>query len=153
MSYKIFKKLALALLCIFTLAACQTNSTTTETKETKEVTTEENKQEPKVEQSKEAEAPVENKITLTLNDGEKEIKKEEIAFEAGNKLGEVMEKNLKIEKDPSNFITAIEEIYQNPEENLWWTYSINGEEATVGAFDYELKPGDSIIFTLTKYEG
>lgn len=63
-----------------------------------------------------------------------------------------MEENMEVVKDDSGFITAIDGISQNPEENKWWTYTANGEMVNVGAYDYDIKPGDRIVFTLSVYE-
>ncbi|MDL2310614.1 DUF4430 domain-containing protein [Peptostreptococcaceae bacterium OttesenSCG-928-C18] len=33
---------------------------------------------------------------------------------------------------------------------IYWTYTVNGESATVGAGDYEIKNNDKITFNLAK---
>lgn len=139
MNFKLLKKLGLALLCVFTLAACQTNQATVEKETTKEETAVPDGQEGRME--------------FILMNGDEEVSRKELNFETGDKLGPIMEKNMEVTKDDSGFITAIDGISQVPEENKWWTYTANNERVDVGAYDYELKPGDRIVFTLSVYEG
>lgn len=139
MNIKTLKKLGLGLVCLFALAACQSEQAALQEKPVVEETENSNKQEEKIE--------------FTLIDGEKEISRKELNFETGDKLGDIMEKNMEVVKDDSGFITEIDGISQNPEENKYWTYTANGEMVNVGAYDYELKPGDQIVFTLSVYDG
>lgn len=138
MNIKLLKKLGLALICVITLASCQTNQTPVKEETKKE----------------EIAVPVgqEGRIEFILMNGDEEVSRKELNFKTGEKLGAVMEENMEVVKDDSGFITAIDGISQNPEENKWWTYTANGEMVNVGAYDYDIKPGDRIVFTLSVYE-
>lgn len=46
------------------------------------------------------------------------------------------------------FITAIEGHEQDPDNNKYWLYSVNGEDAPVGAGEYELQDNDQIEWRL-----
>lgn len=138
MNIKLLKKVGLALICVITLASCQTNQTPVKEETKKEETA----------------VPVgqEGRIEFILMNGDEEVSRKELNFKTGEKLGAVMEENMEVVKDDSGFITAIDGISQNPEENKWWTYTANGEMVNVGAYDYDIKPGDRIVFTLSVYE-
>ncbi|WP_051912694.1 DUF4430 domain-containing protein [Carnobacterium funditum] len=77
-----------------------------------------------------------------LSNSSKELKVEE-----GQNLLEVMEENYEIiAKD--GFISAIEGYEQNKKEGKYWLYTINGEQATVGASDYIVEDQDIIVWNL-----
>ena len=48
-------------------------------------------------------------------------------------------------------MSAIEGYEQSQEDNEWWMYQVNGEDADVGAADFEVHDGDEITWTLTKF--
>lgn len=84
-------------------------------------------------------------------DGEEvpELSKE-LEVESGLTLMEVMKNHYEIEED-GGFLQAIEGYEQSEEENLWWVYQLNGEDGMVGASEYEVEDGDSIIWALTEF--
>ena len=48
-------------------------------------------------------------------------------------------------------IISINGISQDPDRNLWWIYTVNGEVATAGAETQLLSDGDVIQWKLTEY--
>ncbi|MRH42360.1 DUF4430 domain-containing protein [Aquibacillus halophilus] len=91
-------------------------------------------------------------ITISQDKGEEVITEEEISFEEGAVLMDVMVENFEVEGADQGFITSIEGIGQNEEEGKYWLYDVNGEMPTVGANEYELQPGDEITFDLQATE-
>ncbi len=64
---------------------------------------------------------------------------------------EVMEENYEVEQT-EGFINSIEGIAGNEEEKMAWMYTINGEDAMVGANEYEVEDGDEIAFNYQSWE-
>ncbi|MCT2537424.1 DUF4430 domain-containing protein [Aquibacillus koreensis] len=87
-------------------------------------------------------------ITISQDNGAEVIAEEEIVIEEGAILMDVLEENFEVEKSDQGFITSIEGIAQDDENGKYWMYDVNGEEATVGANDYELNPDDKVVFDL-----
>lgn len=77
-----------------------------------------------------------------LPDANKEIK-----AEAGETLLEAMEKNYDI-TEKEGFISAVEGHEQDDKAGKYWLYTVNGEQAAVGAADYILEDGDTIVWNL-----
>jgi len=48
------------------------------------------------------------------------------------------------------FIAGINGVANNPSTHEYWTYSVNGQSATVGADQYELKDGDVVYWSYVK---
>ncbi|MEG0268385.1 MAG: DUF4430 domain-containing protein [Carnobacterium sp.] len=71
----------------------------------------------------------------------------ELKFEEGQNLLEVMKENYDV-TDKDGFISDIEGYEQDEKEGKYWLYTINGEQATVGAADYELEDQDIIEWNL-----
>lgn len=81
-----------------------------------------------------------------IEDGES-FKKETLNFNKGEKLLDVMKRNLEVsEKD--RFITSIEGHSQDEKTNKYWLYTVNGKMAEVGANQFELHDKDEVVFTL-----
>ncbi|SDP45112.1 DUF4430 domain-containing protein [Halobacillus aidingensis] len=90
-------------------------------------------------------------VQLSKNDGEEMIAEDEITVEEGTTLMEVMEDNYEVEQS-EGFINSIEGIAGNQEEKMAWMYTINGDEAMVGANEYEVEDGDEIVFDYQSWE-
>ena len=90
-------------------------------------------------------------ISIVVKDHDEEIFNKEIEVVSGKILLSILNENLKIEEE-NGFITSIEGRSQNPEENIYWLYFINGEFAEVGANVYEVKENDKIEFNLNTIE-
>ncbi|MFD2630721.1 DUF4430 domain-containing protein [Oceanobacillus kapialis] len=93
------------------------------------------------------------RITLTKDQGEEYIHEKEIPVKEGDILLEVLQDNFYVETDETGkFITSIERVSSEDDESRAWIYTVNGEEATVGAADYELQPGDEVNFDFQKWK-
>lgn len=90
-------------------------------------------------------------ISIVINEGDKEISKKDLEVEKDEILLEVLKENFKVE-DNDGFVTSIEDKEQNPDENKYWTYTVNGDYGTVGANEYKLQKDDKVVFTLDKME-
>ncbi|WP_055078355.1 DUF4430 domain-containing protein [Lagierella massiliensis] len=81
-----------------------------------------------------------------IEDGES-FKKETLSFNEGEKLLDVMKRNLELE-EKDGFITSIDGHTQDEDSNKYWLYTVNGEMAEVGANQFELRDKDEVVFTL-----
>lgn len=86
-------------------------------------------------------------ITISTDDGEEMIAKKEVTIEDGAILMDVLKENFEIEEE-GGFINSIDGISQNEDEGKYWLYSVNGEDANVGANEFELTSGDDVVFDL-----
>lgn len=87
-------------------------------------------------------------FTISKDNGEEIIAEEEIAVEEGAILLDVLQENFEVELTEQGFITAINGSEQDEEAGVYWMYDVNGEAALVGAGEYELQPGDEVVFDL-----
>lgn len=85
--------------------------------------------------------------TIELIEDGVSFKKETLNFNEGEKLLDVMKRNLEVE-EKDGFITSIEGHNQDEDSNKYWLYTVNGEMAEVGANQFELHDKDEVIFTL-----
>ncbi|MEC3884707.1 DUF4430 domain-containing protein [Halobacillus litoralis] len=90
-------------------------------------------------------------VQVSKNNGEEMMAEDEITVEEGTTLMEVMEENYEVEQS-EGFINSIEGIAGNQEEKMAWMYTINGDEAMVGANEYEVEDGDEIVFDYQSWE-
>jgi hypothetical protein len=92
-------------------------------------------------------------VQVEINNSQQEevIAEDEWTVEEGTTLMEVMEENYEVEQT-EGFINSIEGVAGNEKEKLAWMYTINGEEAMVGANEYELEDGDEIAFNYQSWE-
>ncbi|WP_010650728.1 DUF4430 domain-containing protein [Oceanobacillus massiliensis] len=91
------------------------------------------------------------RITISINEGQESVNEQEIQIEEGEILLDVMEDNFFIERDGA-YITSIERVSASEEDKTAWMYFVNDEMATVGADEYELSPGDKVVFDLQSWE-
>ncbi len=61
-----------------------------------------------------------------------------------------MKENIEIE-ETDGFINSINGVEQSEKENKFWVYTVNDEQVTVGAGEYELLDGDQVIWELTEF--
>ncbi|SIS37062.1 DUF4430 domain-containing protein [Salimicrobium flavidum] len=94
---------------------------------------------------------IEATVELTQNEGEEQVDEKEITVEEGTVLLEAMEDNFELEVE-DGFITGIEGISAEDGEQKGWIYSVNGEEAQVGAGEYEIEDEDDIRFDFQSWE-
>ncbi|GGF09086.1 hypothetical protein GCM10010954_04410 [Halobacillus andaensis] len=90
-------------------------------------------------------------VEVSEDEGEEVISTEEHSVEEGTLLLDVMEENYEIEQE-EGFINSIEGISAEDGEQKAWMYTVNGEEATVGANEYEVEKGDEINFDFQSWE-
>ncbi|ASF39733.1 hypothetical protein CEH05_11525 [Halobacillus halophilus] len=90
-------------------------------------------------------------IEISKNNGEEILADKELSVEEGATLMKVLEDNFEVEQS-DGMINSIEGISANQDKKMAWMYTINGEEAQVGANDYELKQGDEIVFDYHSWE-
>ncbi|GAA0599639.1 DUF4430 domain-containing protein [Virgibacillus siamensis] len=138
---KFFLRFITLLMVIGLLVSCGTSE---------DQSTEQNNQNAESTESNDASEQNEETVTITLskNKGEKQLDKKEIEIEEGSTLMSVMEDNFKVETSHNGgFITSIEGISQDKGKTAW-LFTVNGEQAKVGAKELELSPGDQITFDL-----
>ncbi|WP_449536795.1 DUF4430 domain-containing protein [Ferdinandcohnia sp. Marseille-Q9671] len=138
------KKLLLVLLSLGLLFGCSNEPSTNETpkKDTSENTTKEEKAEIVT-------------VVISKNNGEEIIAEKEIEIEAGKEVTvmDVMQDNFELETQfDGAFIVSINGVAANEAEKTSWFYSVNGEEAMVGANEFKLKPEDKVEFDLHAWE-
>ncbi|KHF39411.1 DUF4430 domain-containing protein [Halalkalibacter okhensis] len=86
-------------------------------------------------------------VVLSEEDHENILSEDTVTFEQGQTLMEVMDENYEITTAYEGaFISGINGIEADDETSSYWLYTINGEEALVGATEYELEHGDLIHF-------
>lgn len=95
----------------------------------------------------------EGTITVIISDEEaaEMYSEEEITIEDNAILMDVMKDNYDIEES-DGFINSIEGIAPEEGEKKAWIYSVNGEDALVGAAEYELSINDDVVFDLQSWE-
>ena len=84
-----------------------------------------------------------------LVDGES-VSEADLTYQEGQSLLEAMQDVFDITED-DGFIQAIDGYEQNQDENRWWTFTVNGEFAEVGAAELVPESGDVIEFTLSEF--
>ncbi|MEJ8751998.1 DUF4430 domain-containing protein [Lagierella sp. ICN-221743] len=87
------------------------------------------------------------KATIELIEDGESFKKETLNFNEGEKLLDVMKRNLEVE-EKDGFITSIDGHMQDEDSKKYWLYTVNGEMAEVGANQFELRDRDEVVFTL-----
>ena len=87
------------------------------------------------------------KATIELIEDGESFKKETLNFNEGEKLLDVMKRNLEVE-EKDGFITSIDGHTQDEGSKKYWLYTVNGEMAEVGANQFELHDKDEVVFTL-----
>lgn len=94
--------------------------------------------------------PFEVGVTISVDYGDEVITDDSFMVEPGTVLLDLLEQEYEVEKTADGFITAIEGIEQDG--SRFWIYEVNGEEAQVGAGDFELSPDDQVVFDLHAWE-
>jgi outer membrane murein-binding lipoprotein Lpp len=100
----------------------------------------------KTEQTSSEQAAKQSAQIIIKADG-KETANQTVDFKEGDSLYEVMEQNFAIKAD-NGFITEIDGHKQDQKASKYWTFTLNGEMATKGAKDIQLKNGDKVNFEL-----
>lgn len=98
---------------------------------------------------------VSNVQTVTINlwvEGEKQtVEVLEISSDEEVTLLDVMKEHFEIEEE-NGFVMSINGNSQEPKNNKWWLFDINGKMSEVGAAEAILKAGDSVDWKLDVLE-
>ncbi|QKY69229.1 DUF4430 domain-containing protein [Lentibacillus sp. CBA3610] len=93
------------------------------------------------------------RITVSMDNGAEYVAEKEIEIEEGAILMDVLQENFYVETEENGqFITTIERVSAEEDEQKAWIFEVNGEMANVGAAEYELSPGDEVTFDLQAWE-
>lgn len=90
-------------------------------------------------------------ITVSVDGEEVSDLSQTIEIEPESILIDVMEEEYEVEAD-EGFVTMIEGYEQEPDNNKYWMYAVNGEDAMVGAHEYELQENDQVEWRLEELE-
>ena len=98
-------------------------------------------------------------LSVTLDGGEEVIYNSEVTADGGASLIDVLAENVTenggvvySDGEYGAYITEICGHAENPAESRYWVYTVNGEQAMVGASDYYPAEGDEIVFDLSVFE-
>lgn len=103
--------------------------------------------------TKKAQSAEEGTISVIISDeaaGEV-YSDEEITIQEDAILMDVMQENYDIDEN-DGFINEIDGVSPEEGEKKAWIYSVNGEDALVGAAEYELSIDDEVAFDLQSWE-
>lgn len=97
---------------------------------------------------------VESKITLSVTQDGQAIENSpfELSFKEGDKLLDVMKAQMDIQEE-NGLVTSINGVSQQPDEQKYWLFDVNGKMSDKGAQDVQLKDGDKIDWKLEAYQG
>src|SRR5690625_3523401 len=90
-------------------------------------------------------------IIISDEEADEVYSEDEVTIEEGAILMDVMQENYDIEEE-DGFIHGIDGISPEEGEQKAWIYSVNGEDALVGAAEYELSIDDEVVFDLQSWE-
>ncbi|WP_288226427.1 DUF4430 domain-containing protein [uncultured Enterococcus sp.] len=93
---------------------------------------------------------IEEKASITLVDGDKELSKKQVSFEKGESLFDVLKETYAVEDD-NGMITSIDGHPQDEKNNKYWVFTINDEQVNSGAKDVTLKKDDRVVFKLEQF--
>ncbi|MGH1647802.1 DUF4430 domain-containing protein [Enterococcus gilvus] len=93
---------------------------------------------------------IEEKASITLVDGDKELSKKQVSFEKGESLFDVLKETYAVEDD-NGMITSIDGHAQDEKNNKYWVFTINDEQVNSGAKDVTLKKDDRVVFKLEQF--
>lgn len=105
------------------------------------------------ENTKDQSSTEEGTIHIIISDEEADevYSEDEVTIEEGAILMDVMQENYDIEEE-DGFIHGIDGISPEEGEQKSWIYAVNGEDALVGAAEYELSVDDEVVFDLQAWE-
>jgi len=90
-------------------------------------------------------------IIVSEEEADEVYSEKEIAIDEDEILMDVMKENYDIDEE-EGFINSIDGIAPEEGEEKAWIYSVNGEDAMVGAAEYELSFDDEVVFDLQSWE-
>lgn len=131
------KKIILLISALFIFAGCQSET--------------ENNNEVQIESTETIANQEESiKVMITVDGNRISELEHDIPYQEDQTLLEAMQSVYEIQED-DGFIQAINRYTQDPDQNLWWTFTVNEEFAEVGAAELVPEPGDVIEFTLSEF--
>lgn len=89
-------------------------------------------------------------VVTVLNVDDDVVVENEVIFEEGEVLMDVMEREFELDKD-GEFITGIEGETQSADDNIWWVFEVNEEMVTESADTFELTDGDYVEWKLLQF--
>jgi hypothetical protein len=89
-------------------------------------------------------------VTVKIMVEGKETDSVALTVEEGAVLLDAMKENMEIE-EADGFINSINGVEQSEKDNKFWIYTVNDEQVTVGAGEYELLDGDQVVWELTEF--
>lgn len=89
---------------------------------------------------------------VVVDDTEEKIFDKKVGFKAGESFLEILDRNLDIEYETSEFGRMIISINGKKQgNNYWWVYTRNGEFTTTGVDLQEFADGDVFLFELKNF--
>ncbi|MDR7072585.1 DUF4430 domain-containing protein [Fictibacillus barbaricus] len=111
--------------------------------------TKKSSEQPKTEETKKQQVTV----NITKDNGKEKVTEKKVAIKENDTVMDVMKSNFKLDLIYNDaFINGIDGVKGNEQDKTSWFLSVNGKDATKGAKDIKVKPGDVIGFDLHKYE-
>lgn len=86
-------------------------------------------------------------VTVSVDGDEVSDLNQTLEVKPDTVLLDAMDEVYDLEAD-DGFVTKIDDFEQDPDNNKYWLYYINGESATVGANEYQLQEDDQIEWRL-----
>ena len=96
-------------------------------------------------------AQIEVEFTISKDEGEEVIETKSIEVEEGAIVLDVLKEHFDVEEE-GGFVTSIDGVNDDPDNQLAWMYFVNDEMAMVGAAEYELEADDHVNFDLQAWE-
>ncbi|MEA1993817.1 MAG: DUF4430 domain-containing protein [Euryarchaeota archaeon] len=79
---------------------------------------------------------------------------EDLEMPEGSTVLDLLEKETDLQTKDTEYgkmIVSINGVSQDKNKGLWWIYTVNGEQVSMGAEGKKLSDGDVVQWTLTKY--
>ncbi|MDO4605642.1 MAG: DUF4430 domain-containing protein [Helcococcus sp.] len=89
------------------------------------------------------------KITISIIVADELKSRKSINVKHDTKLYDILSDNYSI-KFKDDMLTEIENYRDDPKENIYWTYKVNGEMPMKGIKDYKIKEESNIEFILSE---
>lgn len=99
----------------------------------------------------ESQVKEEVKVTLSLVEDEKQIASKEISVSEDESVLNILKEQYEV-KDDGGFVTSIDGKEQDADNNKYWMYYINDEEAAKGAAETFVKDKDVIEWRLNEFK-
>ncbi|APT18150.1 hypothetical protein FC62_GL000684 [Amylolactobacillus amylotrophicus DSM 20534] len=74
-----------------------------------------------------------------------------VSFKKGESVLAALKKSYRV-TESKGFVSAINGVEQDDQAGAYWTFTVNGQDATKGAGEIQLAPKDKVVFKLSTYE-